>query len=95
VTIASTPASPGEAVDRAAWRQILADVAVVTVTPFAGERLETVDHDGLARNLERVLGGGARLLVAGGNTGEFARYPIRRSSRSSGIMSASRAAGHG
>src|SRR5437016_4815416 len=58
--------------DRASWREILADVAVVTVTPFRGDQLERVDHDGLRRNLEHVLAGGARLLVAGGNTGEFA-----------------------
>jgi 4-hydroxy-tetrahydrodipicolinate synthase len=58
--------------DRATWRQILADVAVVTVTPFSGNRLDAVDHDGLARNLEHLIHGGVRLLVAGGNTGEFA-----------------------
>lgn len=58
--------------DRIAWREILADVAVVTVTPFSGDRLETVDHDGMERNLEHLIRGGARLLVAGGNTGEFA-----------------------
>jgi 4-hydroxy-tetrahydrodipicolinate synthase len=57
--------------DRAAWRA-LADVAVVTVTPFAGKNLEEVDHGGLAGNLEHVLEGGVRLLVSGGNTGEFA-----------------------
>ena len=58
--------------DRNAWREILADVAVVTVTPFSGDRLQAVDHEGLERNLERLVRGGARLLVAGGNTGEFA-----------------------
>jgi 4-hydroxy-tetrahydrodipicolinate synthase len=58
--------------DRVAWRTILADVAVVTVTPFSGGRLESIDHAGIARNLERLLEGGVRLLVAGGNTGEFA-----------------------
>lgn len=58
--------------DRAIWRQILADVAVVTVTPFSGPRLESIDHEGLRRNLTHLLGGGVRLLVAGGNTGEFA-----------------------
>jgi 4-hydroxy-tetrahydrodipicolinate synthase len=58
--------------DRQSWREILADVAVVTVTPFSGDRLQAVDHEGLERNLERLVRGGARLLVAGGNTGEFA-----------------------
>jgi 4-hydroxy-tetrahydrodipicolinate synthase len=58
--------------DRAAWAEILADVAVVTVTPFSADDLGSVDHAGLERNLERLLDGGIRLLVAGGNTGEFA-----------------------
>jgi 4-hydroxy-tetrahydrodipicolinate synthase len=58
--------------DREAWAGILADVAVVTVTPFAAEDLRSVDHAGLERNLERLLDGGIRLLVPGGNTGEFA-----------------------
>lgn len=59
-------------VDRAAWRTILADVAVVTVTPFTGRAQARVDNDGLTRNLEHLLRAGVRLLVAGGNTGEFA-----------------------
>jgi 4-hydroxy-tetrahydrodipicolinate synthase len=58
--------------DRAAWARILADVAVVTVTPFSGDRLRNVDHAGLERNLEHLIRGGVQLLVAGGNTGEFA-----------------------
>jgi 4-hydroxy-tetrahydrodipicolinate synthase len=62
----------GAVTDRAAWRRILADVAVVTVTPYAGRHLETIDHDGLERNLGHLSRGGVRLLVAGGNTGEFA-----------------------
>jgi 4-hydroxy-tetrahydrodipicolinate synthase len=62
---------PRLAADRAAWTRILADVAVVTVTPFSGD-LRSVDHAGLQRNLERLIHGGVRLLVAGGNTGEFA-----------------------
>jgi 4-hydroxy-tetrahydrodipicolinate synthase len=57
---------------RAQWRGVLADVSVVTVTPFGGRGLEAVDHAGLEANLEHILGAGARLLVAGGNTGEFA-----------------------
>jgi len=57
--------------DRTAWTRILADVAVVTVTPFSGD-LRSVDHHGLEQNLERLIRGGAQLLVAGGNTGEFA-----------------------
>src|SRR5687767_5463655 len=60
------------AADRAAWAQVLADVAVVTVTPFTADGLRAVDHAGLKRNLERLIHGGIRLLVAGGNTGEFA-----------------------
>jgi 4-hydroxy-tetrahydrodipicolinate synthase len=63
---------PRLAADRAAWAKILADVAVVTVTPFAGDALRDVDHDGLERNLEHLIRGGVRLVVAGGNTGEFA-----------------------
>jgi len=59
------------AADRAVWARILADVAVVTVTPFT-DGLRAVDHAGLERNLERLIGGGVRLLVTGGNTGEFA-----------------------
>jgi 4-hydroxy-tetrahydrodipicolinate synthase len=62
---------PRVATDRAAWARILADVAVVTVTPFSGD-LRSVDHDGLDRNLERLIRGGVQVLVAGGNTGEFA-----------------------
>ena len=58
--------------DRRAWREILADVAVVTVTPFSADGLRSVDHAGLERNLDRLIRGGVRLLVAGGNTGEFA-----------------------
>ncbi|MFL5754898.1 MAG: dihydrodipicolinate synthase family protein, partial [Chloroflexota bacterium] len=58
--------------DRGRWREILTDVAVVTVTPFSGPQLGSVDHDGLARNIRRLVGAGIRLLVAGGNTGEFA-----------------------
>jgi len=62
---------PRVAADRPAWTRILADVAVVTVTPFSGD-LRSVDHDGLDRNLERLIRGGVQVLVAGGNTGEFA-----------------------
>jgi len=74
---ASRPIQPDElgrplTTDRAVWRQVLADVAVVTVTPFEGDRLETVDHDGMERNLDHLVRAGVRLLVAGGNTGEFA-----------------------
>jgi 4-hydroxy-tetrahydrodipicolinate synthase len=58
--------------NRGAWAEILADVAVVTVTPFSADDLRRVDHAGLERNLERLLDDGIRLLVAGGNTGEFA-----------------------
>lgn len=58
--------------DRRAWREILADVAVVTVTPFSDDDLRSVAHADLERNLDRLIRGGVRLLVAGGNTGEFA-----------------------
>jgi 4-hydroxy-tetrahydrodipicolinate synthase len=58
--------------NRSQWREVLADVAVVTVTPFSGERLDAIDHEGMERNLEHLIQGGIRLLVAGGNTGEFA-----------------------
>jgi 4-hydroxy-tetrahydrodipicolinate synthase len=64
-TVASAP-------DRRAWAALLADVAVVTVTPFQGNGAKEVDHDGLGRNLAFLLDNGVRLLVAGGNTGEFA-----------------------
>jgi 4-hydroxy-tetrahydrodipicolinate synthase len=63
---------PRVGADRAAWRRILADVSIVTVTPFLDDGPRSVDHAGLERNLERLRYGGARLLVAGGNTGEFA-----------------------
>jgi 4-hydroxy-tetrahydrodipicolinate synthase len=62
---------PRVAADRTAWTQILADVSVVTVTPFSPD-LRGVDHGGLEQNLERLIRGGVRVLVAGGNTGEFA-----------------------
>jgi 4-hydroxy-tetrahydrodipicolinate synthase len=54
--------------DRERWCSILADVSVVTVTPFDGG--DSVDLAGLRRNLAHVLDGGARIVVAGGNTGE-------------------------
>jgi 4-hydroxy-tetrahydrodipicolinate synthase len=57
---------------RAGWREILADVAVVTVTPFTGDGLAAINHEGLGRNLDHLVRAGVRLLVAGGNTGEFA-----------------------
>jgi 4-hydroxy-tetrahydrodipicolinate synthase len=62
---------PRVGADRTAWARILADVAVVTVTPFSGD-LQSVDRHGLEQNLEHLVRGGAQLLVAGGNTGEFA-----------------------
>ena len=62
----------GVAPDRAAWAPVLADVAVVTVTPFTADGLRAIDHGGLERNLDRLIRGGVRLLVPGGNTGEFA-----------------------
>src|SRR4026207_1723051 len=70
-----TPAPGGgmplRAADRPAWTRILADVSVVTVTPFSPD-LRGVDHAGLKQNLERLIRGGVQVLVAGGNTGEFA-----------------------
>jgi 4-hydroxy-tetrahydrodipicolinate synthase len=60
------------ALSRAGWREILADVAVVTVTPFTGDGLAAINHEGLGRNLDHLVRAGVRLLVAGGNTGEFA-----------------------
>jgi 4-hydroxy-tetrahydrodipicolinate synthase len=57
---------------RSKWRAILADVAVVTATPFAGRNLERIDEDGLSENLAFLLDNGIQLLVSGGNTGEFA-----------------------
>jgi 4-hydroxy-tetrahydrodipicolinate synthase len=76
-SLASASTRPDEigtpvAVSRTSWREILADVAVVTVTPFAGDGLESVDHQGLERNIDHLVRAGVRLLVAGGNTGEFA-----------------------
>lgn len=46
------------AADRPTWARILADVSVVTVTPFLGEGPRSVDHAGLERNLEHFLRGG-------------------------------------
>lgn len=68
----SSDGLPRVATDRGTWAQILADVSVVTVTPFLDDGPRSVDHAGLERNLEHLLRGGIRLLVAGGNTGEFA-----------------------
>jgi 4-hydroxy-tetrahydrodipicolinate synthase len=62
---------PRPGADRAAWTRILANVAAVTTTPFSGE-LRGVDHRGLEQNLERLIRAGVQVLVAGGNTGEFA-----------------------
>lgn len=62
---------PRVAADRTAWAQVLADVSVVTVTPFSPD-LRSVDHGGLEQNLDRLIRGGVQVLVAGGNTGEFA-----------------------
>jgi 4-hydroxy-tetrahydrodipicolinate synthase len=72
---------PRAAANRTAWIQILADVAVVTVTPFSDGDLRSVDHSGLAQNLEHLIRGGCRLLVAGGNTGEFAALSEDESAR--------------
>jgi 4-hydroxy-tetrahydrodipicolinate synthase len=58
--------------ERARWRAILSDVAVVTVTPFAGPQQAAIDRAGLERNVRWLVDRGVRLLVAGGNTGEFA-----------------------
>ena len=55
--------------NQAGWRKALATVSAVTVTPY---RDDQIDEDGLRRNLEHVLAGGIRVLVAGGNTGEWA-----------------------
>jgi 4-hydroxy-tetrahydrodipicolinate synthase len=66
------PTGLAETPDRKRWCAILNDVAVVTVTPFSGPRLEAVDREGLERNVRWLVDRGVRLLVAGGNTGEFA-----------------------
>jgi 4-hydroxy-tetrahydrodipicolinate synthase len=71
-TIVLPAAAPTPASDRRAWAAVLTDVAVVTVTPFRSGDARPIDHDGLARNLTYLLDNGVRLLVAGGNTGEFA-----------------------
>ncbi len=47
-------------------------MAVLTVTPFAGRELDSVDGAALEANLAFLVRRGARLLVAGGNTAEFA-----------------------
>lgn len=72
VGIGPSAGLPRVAADRTTWAHILADVSVVTVTPFLDDGPRSVDHAGLERNLEHLLRGGIRLLVAGGNTGEFA-----------------------
>jgi 4-hydroxy-tetrahydrodipicolinate synthase len=53
---------------RVALREQLEDVSAVTVTPFAGD---TVDLDGVARNARHLSDAGVRVVVCGGNTGEF------------------------
>jgi 4-hydroxy-tetrahydrodipicolinate synthase len=51
-----------------ALREQLEDVSAVTVTPFAGDG---VDLDGVAGNARFLDDAGIRLIVCGGNTGEF------------------------
>ncbi len=51
-----------------ALREQLEDVSAVTVTPFAGNG---VDRDGVAGNARFLADAGIRLIVCGGNTGEF------------------------
>lgn len=46
----------------------LADVSAVTTTPFDGE---AIDLDGVARNARFLADAGVRVIVCGGNTGEF------------------------
>lgn len=68
---------PRVGADRATWARVLADVSVVTVTPFLDDGPRSIDQAGLERNLQRLLRGGVHLLVAGGNTGEFAALSER------------------
>jgi 4-hydroxy-tetrahydrodipicolinate synthase len=51
-----------------ALREQLEDVNAVTVTPFGGH---DVDRDGVRRNARFLADAGIRLIVCGGNTGEF------------------------
>jgi 4-hydroxy-tetrahydrodipicolinate synthase len=51
-----------------ASRERLEDVCAVTVTPFADGG---VDLDGVARNARHLTQAGIRVVVCGGNTGEF------------------------
>ncbi len=46
----------------------LADVSAVTATPFGGD---AIDLDGVARNARFLAEAGVRVIVCGGNTGEF------------------------
>jgi 4-hydroxy-tetrahydrodipicolinate synthase len=50
-------------------RTALAGVVVVLVTPFGADG--TIDTDGYARTVSRVLDGGITLITPNGNTGEF------------------------
>jgi 4-hydroxy-tetrahydrodipicolinate synthase len=53
---------------RMTLREQLEDVCAVTVTPFDGGG---IDLDGVARNARHLTDGGVRVVVCGGNTGEF------------------------
>jgi 4-hydroxy-tetrahydrodipicolinate synthase len=46
----------------------LEDVNAVTVTPFAGDE---IDLEGVGRNVRHLTDAGVRVVVCGGNTGEF------------------------
>ncbi|NQV06242.1 dihydrodipicolinate synthase family protein [bacterium] len=58
----------GTAIDR--FREALHGVGITPATPFTDD-LSAVDHDGLRRNIEFLIDGGATLLYPCGNTGEF------------------------
>src|SRR5213593_22975 len=53
---------------RMTLREQLEDVCAVTVTPFDDGG---IDLDGVARNARHLTDGGVRVVVCGGNTGEF------------------------
>lgn len=60
--------------DFTALKGRLADVVVTTVTPFTAEG--AVDLDAVARQAEALVGAGIRVLVPGGNTGEFSSLDL-------------------
>lgn len=68
----------------------LAGVHAIVITPFTGGG-EAVDHEILARHVERLIGAGVRILVADGNTSEY--HSLTRAERTATLRTVADAAG--